>query len=69
MIATEDHRESNWRQAVKEWNARTKDTNSWRSGFAPTMACPKCPVVGMMLTTIAGATTATCSCGHSWVLA
>lgn len=70
MIATGSHRPmSNWREAVEEWNQRTKDTQSWRSSFDPQMPCPKCKAKGQMLTTIHGATTATCSCGFSWVLA
>ena len=70
MLATGSHRRvSNWRDAVEEWNRTNAQDGGWRSSFNPQMACPKCPAKGIMLTTIHGATTATCSCGHSWLLA
>jgi transcription elongation factor Elf1 len=68
VIATESHRVSNWKQAVEEWNRRHSE-DGWRSSYAPQLQCKHCSSRGLMLTTIYGATTATCgSCEARWEL-
>ena len=67
IFATEAHRAlSSFAEAVQEWNARTL-TDGWRSAYAPQLPCPSCGTLGILLTTIYGATKGTCSeCEHRW---
>ena len=57
---------SAFRDAVAEWNRRLTD-DGWRSMPAE-LQCPQCHESGVILTTIYGRTTATCPCGHTWLV-